>query len=115
MQSKNGNCIVLGDFYGHVESLISGYEEVHGGLGWGIRNIDGRRLLEFADNFGMVVGNAFFKKDSEKLITFKYGGNSSVSHKVVVNEEVIKRVKDVKIIPSEECFLQHILLVMDLE
>ena len=31
MQSKGGNCILMGDFNGHVESSIDGYEGVHGG------------------------------------------------------------------------------------
>ena len=32
-QSKDGNCILLGDFNRHAESAINGYEGVHGGQG----------------------------------------------------------------------------------
>ena len=31
VQSKNGNCIVLGDFNGHVGNSRDGYKGVHGG------------------------------------------------------------------------------------
>ena len=62
----------------------------------------------------MVVGKTFFKKDSEKLITFKSGGNPSMIDYVVVNKKFMKRVRDVKVIPGEECFSQHKLLVVDL-
>ena len=62
MQSKNGNCIALKDFNGHVGNSIDGCERLHGRQGWGIRNKDGERLLELADSFDMGVGNTFFKR-----------------------------------------------------
>ena len=57
-----------------------------------IQNKDGKRLLEFADSFDMVVGNKFFNKNLEKLMTFKSDGNSFVIDLVVVKKEVMKRV-----------------------
>ena len=45
--------------------------EFMGGQGWGKRNRDGEKILKFADSFDMMIGNTFFKKDAEKLITFK--------------------------------------------
>ena len=80
----------------------------------GNQNKDGERLLEFADNFDMVLGDMFFKKDLVKLITLKSAGNSSMIDYVVVKKELIKRIRDVKVIPGEECFSQHRLLVIDL-
>ena len=78
IQSKDEYCILLGNFNGHVGSSIDGYGGVHGGTRWAIQNKDEGRLLEFADSFDVVVGDMFIKKDSEKLITFKSGGKSSV-------------------------------------
>ena len=79
MQFKEGKSILLSDFNELVESLINECKRVHGGHGLGIKNKDRKRLLKFADSFDMVVGNMFFKKVSKKLITFKFGGNSSVA------------------------------------
>ena len=73
MQSKNGKCIVWGNFIGHVGSLINGYKRVHGEHGWGIQTKDGERLLEVAANFDMVIGNTFFT-----MILFQLDGNSSI-------------------------------------
>ena len=89
MQSRNSieNCIILGDFNGHVGRSANGYEGVHGGQGWGDRNKEGEKILEFADSFGMVIGNTFFKKNAEKLITFKSGNCATVIDYVMVGKK----------------------------
>ena len=114
VQSRHGICFVLGDFNGHVGRSSLGYDGIHGGFGWGERNRDGEKILEFADSLDMVVGNTFFKKDDEKLITYKSGNCATVIDYAVVQKEVMKKVKDIKVIPGEECFSQHRLLIMDL-
>jgi len=113
VQARGRKCIVLGDFNGHVGDLAEGYEGVHGGHGWGVRNREGERVLEFADSFGMVVCNTYFKKEDEKLITYKSGVNATVVDYILAERHALKRVRDVKVIPGEECFSQHRLLVMD--
>ena len=50
----------------------------------------------------MVVGNTFFK-DDEKLIIFNSGNCAIVIDYAVVQKEVIKKVKDIKVIPEKEC------------
>ena len=40
--------IPCGDWNGHVGREAAGYEGVHGGSGYGERNADGDRVLEFA-------------------------------------------------------------------
>ena len=62
----------------------------------------------------MVVGNTFFKKEDEKLITYKSGNCATVIDYAVVQKEVMKKLKDIKVIPGEECFSQHRLLIMEL-
>ena len=114
VQSRHGICFVLGDFNGHVVRSSLGYDGIHGGFGWGERNRDGERILEFADSLDMVVGNTFFKKDDEKLITYKSGNCATVIDYAVAQKEVMKKVKDIKVSPGEECFSQHRLLIMDL-
>ena len=40
----------------------AGYEGVHGGSGYGERNADGDRVLEFAVANDFVIGNTFIVK-----------------------------------------------------
>ena len=87
VHSKNGNCIVQGDFNGHVGSSKNRNEGVHGKEGWAIQKRNRKRLMEFADSFDMVVGNTFFKKNLKKPITFKFGGNSSLIDYIVTKKK----------------------------
>ena len=82
---------MLGDFNGHVGRSSVGYDGIHGGFGWGERNRDGERILEFADSLDMVVGNTFFKKDDKKFITYKSGNCATVIDYAVVQKEVMKK------------------------
>ena len=63
---------------GHVGRDADGYGGVHGGMGFGTRNAEGERILEFGDTVGMVVCNTFFKKEGSKLITYQSGDNRSM-------------------------------------
>ncbi|XP_047268265.1 uncharacterized protein LOC124898647 [Capsicum annuum] len=51
-----------GDFNGHIGSSPLGYDDVHGGFGFGVRNDEGVALLDFARAFGLVVVNSSFPK-----------------------------------------------------
>ena len=44
-------------------------EETHGGFGYGSRNADGSRILEFADGLNLVICNTQFTKQEAKLVT----------------------------------------------
>ena len=46
-----------GDWNGHVGRAADGFEEVHGGYGYGVRNDEGGRLLDFAVAHNLVIGN----------------------------------------------------------
>ena len=78
VQSKHGICFVFGDFNRHVWRSSLDYDGIYGGFGWGERNKDVERILEFADSLDMVVGNTFFKKDDEKFITYKSANCATV-------------------------------------
>ena len=39
----------MGDFNGHVGKRIDGFESIHGGNGFGERNVEGEMLLKFCD------------------------------------------------------------------
>ena len=67
VQSRKGKYSVLKDVDGHVGSFSYGYDKVHCGFGWGERNRNSKRVLEFANSFDTLVDNLFFKKEAEKL------------------------------------------------
>ena len=101
----------LGDFNGHVGKWIEGFEGVHGGNGIGLRNDEGRRLLEFCDEKGLCVANTWFKKKEGRKITYRAGGNETEIDFVLVGRNHRKYLKDVKVIPGE---LQHGLVIVDI-
>ena len=62
--------ILDGDMNGHVGKTTAGYEDVHGGFGYGVRNAEGERILEFGFALDMVVFNTLFNKRSSRLRLF---------------------------------------------
>ena len=54
--------IWIWDLNGHVGSEIEGFEGVHGGFGFGKRNVEGEMILETADALNLAVLNTWFKK-----------------------------------------------------
>ncbi|XP_070050518.1 uncharacterized protein [Nicotiana tomentosiformis] len=92
----------------------SGYGEVHGGFGCGVRNGGGTSLLDFARAFELVIVNSIFPKKEEHLITFR-----SMVAKNQIDYLLLRRCdkglcEDCKVIPSENLATQHRLLVMDI-
>jgi len=51
--------VFAGDMNGHIRSTNVGYDGTHGGFGYGSRNTDGSRILEFADG-QIVICNTLF-------------------------------------------------------
>ena len=103
--------IPLGDWNGHVGATADGYEGVHGGFGYGARNPEGERILDFGVAHNMVVGNTLFKKRDSHLITYVSGDHKTQVDYVLFRSGLRKLLKDVKVIPNEECLPQHRLLV----
>ena len=96
---------------GHVGSESDGYGNVHGGYGFGARNDEGVRILDFAVAAEMVVCNTLFKKENNKLITYSPGGVQSTIDYILTRRGCRNMVNDVKVIPGEPCVSQHRLLV----
>lgn len=66
--------VVMGrDLNGHVGERAEGYIRVHAGSGFGIRNREGVRILEFGDIFDMAICNTLFKVRPSRLVTYKSG------------------------------------------
>ena len=103
--------LICGDFNGHIEASAAGYEEVHGSLGFGKRNADGERVLEFSVANNLVVANSWFKKRSEHLVTHQSGLYSTQIDYMLCRRRLLKYITNVKVIPGEECASQHKLVV----
>ena len=58
-QPDNEFLFPCGDWNGHIGQQADSFEGVHGGVGYGERNTEGVRLLEFAVSNDTVVGNSF--------------------------------------------------------
>ena len=71
--------VVGGDLNGHVGTNVDGYDGVHSGYGFGERNADGERMLEFCDAMELIVTNTCFKRQKNKLATYVSGGTMSAT------------------------------------
>ena len=80
-------------------------------MGFGRRNAEGERILEFGDAVGMVVCNTFFKKEYFKLIAYQSGDNRSMIEYRMVRKTDRCLVKDEKVISSEDCVPQHRMVI----
>ena len=107
--------IPIGDWNGHTGRVAGAFEAVHGGFGYGNRNIEGERLLEFAVANNLIVGNTQFKERESHLITYSSGENNSQIDYILYPKSFKKSVINVKVMPGEECALQHHLLVCELK
>jgi len=106
--------VFAGDTNGHIGSSNVGYDATHGGFGFGSRNADGSRILEFADGLNLVICNTLFTKQEAKLVTYVAGPVKSTVDYIMVQQEDKAKVRNVKVISSEECVPKHKLLVMDM-
>ena len=105
--------IIGADLNGRVGRRRDGYEEVHGGHGFGVRNEDGEYILEMAHSFELACMNTWFQKFDRHLITYESGGIESQIDYILVRREDKRNVTNCKVILGEACVKQHRLLVMD--
>ena len=106
--------VFAGDMNGHVGSSNVGYDGTHCGFGYGSRNADGSRILEFADGLNLVICNTLFTKQEAKLVTYVAGPVKSTADCIMVRQADKAKIRNVKVITSEECVPKHKLLVMDM-
>ena len=104
---------VLGDWNGHVGASAHGFESVHGGHGYGERNMEGERILDFALANDLIVGNTQFSKRESHLVTYSSGGKKTQVDYMLYRKNFRRSVTNVKVIPGEEVVQQHFLLVCD--
>lgn len=107
--------VLCGDMNGHVGAAVEGFLNVHGGNGFGSRNLEGEMFLEFAESMNLLVANTWFVKNDRQKITYESGGCSTVVDYVCVRKGDHAAVRDVSVIRKESCVTQHKLLVCVLE
>ena len=78
---------------GHVGSSNTGYDGTHGGFGYGDRNADGSRILEFPDGLNLVVCNTLFVKQESQLVTYAAGPVKSTVDYIIVRQEDKAKVR----------------------
>lgn len=108
-----GKCLVAGDLNGHVGETANGYEKTHGGRGFGTRNKEGERILEFAEATGFIITNTHFDKPLSKRATYQNGDNISQVDYIMTKAQDRQYVKNVSTV-IEECASQHKLLMTDM-
>nr|GEV75977.1 hypothetical protein [Tanacetum cinerariifolium] len=106
--------IIAGDLNGHIGANADGFSSVHGGFGYGVRNEEGRTILEFPAAYDLVVANSFFKKRDAHLITFQSRVHDTRIDYMLVRKGHLRLCKDCKVFPGEVCFSQHRLLALDI-
>ena len=105
--------VVGGDLNAHVGENCNGYEGVHGGKGYGGRNVEGERILELAEAIDLTILNTWFKKRKSHLITYQSGRNETQIDYFMTRKEERRLAIDCKVIPGEPVVTQHRLLVAD--
>lgn len=110
---RTDNVLICGDLNGHVGEHAEGYTSAHGGFGYGNRNIDGERILEFAESLQLQILNTFYKKPKSHLITYQSGLHESQIDFMLTVTNLRMKCHNIKTIPGEECIPQHRLLVAD--
>ncbi|XP_009596163.1 uncharacterized protein [Nicotiana tomentosiformis] len=104
-----------GDFNGNIGATSRGYNDVHGGFSFGVRNGGGTSLLDFAKAFDLVIANSSFPKKDKQLVTFQ-----SLAARIQIDYLFLRKsdrglCMDCKVIPSGNLTTQHRPMVMDLE
>ena len=84
---------------GHVGKNSEGYEGLHGGHGYGVRNMEGERIL---DAVGMIVCGTQFSKTENKLIFYSSGSYNTTVDYLLAQKQDRMYLKDAKAFPVEE-------------
>ncbi len=61
------------DFNGHVGKERDDSGQCHGGHGYGTRNSEGERILDFASAHDLVLANTYYIKSDSHLVTYASG------------------------------------------
>lgn len=100
---------------GHVGSVRNGFEECHGGFGYGALDDEGEDVLNFAKAYGLTLINTMFSKKERHLITYSSGGNNTQIDFLLCSNDLRRMLRDCKVILGESVTSQHRLVVAKLQ
>jgi hypothetical protein len=107
--------LLLGaDFNGHVGEERGDSGQCHGGHGYGTRNNEGERILDFASAHDLILANTYYIKRDSHLVTYASGDRQTQVDYWTVRRCHLKHVKDCKVIPGESLLPQHRLLLLEM-
>ena len=84
---------------------------MHGGQAIVKRNTEGERILEFAFANELIIGNTWFKKKPEHLVTTQSGNAATQIEFILCRRSFRKQVSNLSVILGEEIASQHMLLI----
>ena len=77
MDSADDLAMCLGYLNGHIGRHIDGFDGVHGAIGVGQANLEGRMLLEFCLENELCVPNRWLKREENRKVTFIMSENET--------------------------------------
>ncbi|KAK6767021.1 hypothetical protein RB195_026548 [Necator americanus] len=92
--------LIGGDFNGHVGSRKDWFESCHGGYGFGARNDDGLRILEYAVASDLIIANTQYRKRKSHLITYTSGGRETQIDFWMLRRRDRRLLQDSNVIPT---------------
>ena len=106
--------VLLGaDFNAHVGEGNQGDAEVMGKHGFGQRNDEGQKVVDFAKSGDMAVVNTYYMKKAEHSITHKSGRRNTQVDYILYRRD-LKEVGDCKVVVGESVAQQHRMVVCKL-
>ena len=94
-----------------LEKTSDGFQNQHGNFGFGVRNAEGEKVLEFAEAANMYVVNTSFIKPMKYRATYRSNQHETQVDYILVPVGEKAKVRNCKAV-TEECAKQHSLVVM---
>ena len=82
----------------------------HGGYGYWARNKENERIIEFCAAMNMTLGNTLLKTSASHIVSYEPGISKALINFWLV---ISNFLKNIKVLPCEECSTQKKLLVCD--
>lgn len=79
---SSNNLVMIGDFNAKIGNDNTGYEEVMGPHGFGNKNREGEKMLEWCERNSIQIGNSWFKKRRNQQVT-RYGYGETIPESVI--------------------------------